>query len=68
MSDLFLVPGSTWKSPLRDIKILYTHVAIDKLTATVRKVNAHKYLVFLHALRYNVSNIKRSRITQILCP
>ena len=61
MSDLFLGPGSSWKSPLKDIKILYTHVAIDKLTATLRKVNARKHLVLSHALRFNVRNTKRSK-------
>lgn len=30
----------------RDIKILYIHNAIDKLIATVRKDNIHKYYTF----------------------
>ena len=37
VSDLFLGPALSWISSLSDIKILYTHVAIDKLTATVEK-------------------------------
>ena len=54
-------PGLSWTSPLRDIKILYTNVAIGKLTATVRKDNTRKYLVLLHALHFNVSGIKRGK-------
>ena len=53
MSNLLLGHGLNWTSSLRDTKILYTHVAIDKLTATVRKDNAHKYLVLLNAFRFN---------------
>ena len=37
MLHLFLGPRLSWKSPIRNIKTLYTHVAIDKLTARVRK-------------------------------
>ena len=58
MSDLFLGPGLSWTSPVRDIKMLYTHVAIDTLTASVRKDNTQKYLVLLNGLRFNVSSIK----------
>ena len=63
MSDLFLDHGLSWTSPLRDIKILYTNVAIDsnKLTATVRTDNTHKYLALLNPLHFNISNIKRSK-------
>ena len=60
MSDLYLGLGLRWTSPLRDIKILYIYVAIHKLTAKVRNDDTHKYLVILHALRFNVSNINRS--------
>ena len=35
--DLFLGPALSWTSPLKDIKILCTHVAIYKLTAAVKK-------------------------------
>ena len=46
-------------SPLRDIKILYTHVAIDALAAVVRKDNKQKNLILLNGLLFNVSCIKR---------
>ena len=46
-------------SPLRDIKILYIHVAIDALAAAVRKDNKQKNLILLNALLFNVSCIKR---------
>ena len=62
MSDLFFAPGLSWASPLRDIKIVYTHVAIDRMAATARKDNTQKYLVLLNDLRFNVSNIKRIKI------
>ena len=45
MSDLFLGPGLNWTSPLGDIKILYSHVAVDKLTVIVRKDNTRKFSV-----------------------
>ena len=61
MSYLFWGPGLSWTSSLRNIKILYTHVTINKLTATVRKDNTRKYLVLLHVLGFNVSSIKRSK-------
>ena len=44
-----------------NIKILYTHVSIDKLKETVGKYKVHKYLVLLHSFCFNVSNIKRSK-------
>ena len=59
MSHLFLGPGLSCTSPLRDIKILYTHVAIDALAAAVRKENKQKNLILLNALHFNVSCIKR---------
>ena len=59
MSHLFLGPGLSCTSQLRDIKILYTHVAIDALAAAVRKNNKQKNLIFLNALLFNVSCIKR---------
>ena len=43
MSDLFLGPGLNWTSPLGGIKILYSHVAVDKLTVIVRKDNTRKF-------------------------
>ena len=52
MSDLFFGPGLSWTSPLRDIKILYTHVATDTLAATVRKDNTQKYLVLSNAFAF----------------
>ena len=61
MSDLFLGPRLSWTSPLRDIKTLSTHVAIDKLTATVGKDNTQKYFVLLKALHFSVSIIKRNK-------
>ena len=57
MPDFFGGPGLSWTSLLRDIKILYTHVAIEKMTATERKDNTNKYLIFLHPLGFTVSNI-----------
>ena len=51
-------PGLSWTSPVKDIKILYIHVAIDTLIATVRRKNAQKFLVLFNALRFNVSSIK----------
>ena len=62
MSDLFFATGLSWTSPLRDIKIVYTYVAIDRMAATARKDNTQKYLVLLNDLRFNVSNIKRIKI------
>ena len=61
MSELFFSPGLSLKSPLKDIKISYTHVAIDKFTAAGRKDNTHKCFVLFHAMCFNVSNIKRSK-------
>ena len=59
-SDLFLGPGLSWKSPLKDVKILETHVAIDTLTAVVRKDYPEKYIVLLlYVLRFNVSSIRK---------
>ena len=46
MLGLVLDSGLSWASPPRDIKILYIHNAIDKLIATVRKDNIHKYYTF----------------------
>ena len=60
--DVILILGSWIKlERLRNIKILYTHITINKLTATVRKDNTCKYLVLLHVLGFNVSSIKRSK-------
>ena len=52
-------PGLKWTSPLRDIKILSTHVAMDTLTAIVRRDNTKKYIVLLYVLHFNVSSIKK---------
>ena len=57
--NLFLGPGLSWTSPLRDIKILSTHVAIDTFTARIRKDSTEKYILFLQVLRFNVSSIKK---------
>ena len=51
--------GLSWTSPLRDIKILWTHVAIDTLTTIGRKDNTEKYIILLYILRFNVSSIKK---------
>ena len=48
--NLFLGLELSLKSPLRDIEILYAHVANDKLTVTLRKCNIDKYLTLLNAL------------------
>ena len=48
MSKYFWGTGLSWISPLRDIELLCTHVAIDTLTATLKKDNTQKYLVFLN--------------------
>lgn len=45
--DLLLGRGLGWTSPPRDIIMSYTHVAIYKLTATVRKGDALKNLLLL---------------------
>ena len=44
MSNLFVGPGLSWISQLRDIKVLYIHVAIHKFTA--RKDDTHKHFQF----------------------
>ena len=62
MSDLFFATGLSWTSPLRDIKIVYTYVTIDRMAATARKDNTQKYSILLNDLRFNVSNIKRIKI------
>ena len=59
-SDFFLGSGLSWTLPFRDIKILWTHVAIDTLTTIARKDNAEKYIVLLYVLRFNVSSIKKT--------
>ena len=62
MLDLFFATGLSWTSPLRDIKIVYTYVTIDRMAATARKDNTQKYSILLNDLRFNVSNIKRIKI------